>query len=116
MRSLTTSGRTSECKSLTLEESRGQHIYQSNPFIRDIATFMESPENREFYEKYMTNQSELEQTLLFLSVYHSICKKAPKLNGLQRISLLTKFFKDPQTRELLARHMTNWLDGNMIES
>ena len=97
-------------------EAHGRQVYQANPFIRDIATFMEHPENQEFYSKYMTNPTELEQTLLFLCVYNSICKKRPTLNGLEKISLLTKFFKDPKTRSVLARRMTEWLDDNSINN
>ena len=81
-------------KDLSELEQHGQRIYKSNPFVRDIATFLENPENQQFYDKYMTDQNELEQTLLFLSVYNSICKHAPHLNGLQKISLLNQFIRD----------------------
>lgn len=73
---------------------------------------MENPDNAEFYSKYMTNPTELEQTLLFLSVYRAICNKRPSLNGYEKISILTKFFSDPNTRNTLAESMVKWLDNH----
>lgn len=94
----------------------GKNIYNENSFLRDIATFMENPENRSFYMKYFTKRTRLEEVLFFIHMYHLIDTQTTKydLNGFQKLSLLTQFINNHELRHQLSVAMSSWLNKETI--
>lgn len=94
----------------------GRKIYTENPFLRDIATFMENPENRQFYTKYFTKRTQLEEVLFFLHMYHILDEqtKSHDLNGFHKLSLLLKFIDNNEIRHQLSVAMKQWLNKETV--
>ena len=94
----------------------GKKIYNENLFLRDIATFMENPENRSFYCKYFTQRTRIEEVFFFLHMYHLIDTQTSThdLNGYQKLSLLTRFIDNHDVRHQLSVAMSSWLNKETI--
>lgn len=87
-------------------QKKGISLYRNDPFMRDIATFMEHPENRVFYEKYM-NPEGISTLLSILKVYSSISKVLEKsnmeFNAYHKIFLLYSFLKNPNYSRFITK-------------
>lgn len=86
-------------------EKRGIHLYRNNPFLRDIATFMEHPENYAFYKKYMEPEK-ISVLLSILKIYQSISsmleKSAFPYNAYHKIFLLYTLLKNPNYSKFIT--------------
>ena len=79
-------------------EQEGMDIYKSNKTMADIAHFMEHPESRMFYEKYLNKQWSVEGMLFLLSLYREIDDEskrisenmAVELNAYHKLAVLDK--------------------------
>jgi hypothetical protein len=88
-------------------EEDGKRIYKRNPTFASIATFMEHPVSRDFFEKYMMNKRELESMLFLLSLYYRIDsyigEDKETLNAYHKLSILNKMIRDSDLRPQLVQ-------------
>ena len=102
---------------LTELETYGKQVYSENSFFRDIATFMENPENQQFYKKYMQTKSDMDQVVIFLHLYNIIteCMSQHDLDGLEKLAIMDKFLKNSDLRYQLCQCMNQWIKSNDIK-
>lgn len=55
-------------------EHKGRLLYKTNTLFRDVATFMEQPENYQFYLKYMCDPERFQVIMVYLKLYEIISR------------------------------------------
>lgn len=70
-------------KELKLAEKRGIYIYKNIQMLRDVATFMENPENILFFKKYMENKKYFDHIFSMLKIYEIITTTLNKKNNIE---------------------------------
>ena len=63
-------------------------ICSKSEFYQDILNFMEHPQSRAFYSKYMTNPTHMNQIAYYLYLYDKIDKAKVKASPHGKIKLL----------------------------
>jgi hypothetical protein len=80
----------------------GKKIYTSNKYYRDLATVMEHPEFRSFFDTYMKDMDDAKLTLMFMNLYETIEKRASvELTPYQKIAFLKQMIDDKEVRKRL---------------
>lgn len=89
-------------------EKKGVRLYRTQPVLRDIATFMEHPENIAFYERYFTNEKYFNKTMSLLRLYRKISKcldahPAYNFNAYFKIFILYNILQNREYCRLLIK-------------
>lgn len=102
-------------------QMQGRKLYKTNPHMRDLAEFMEHPESRAFFEKYLNNSwVDIKVSILHLKLYYIIDKhlKAQnphlvnyELNGYHTLYTVDKILKNSDARHAVCKEMTEWVDS-----
>jgi hypothetical protein len=91
------------------EELKGKHIYQTNDHFRRLATVMEHPEFREFYNTYMTDWEDAKTMIMFMKVYEALEKHAKiQLTPYQKLAVLKDMIDNKDKRKLICEGFSEW--------
>lgn len=102
---------------LSSVEKRGQKLYKSNPNYRNIATVMEHPEFRNFYDTYMSDLFTTKTILMFLKLYEMIEEHSSvELTPYQKITILHEIMNSKEMRSKTIDCMQNWSNNLLIKS
>lgn len=83
-------------------ENIGRKIYNKNSYYRDLATVMEHPELRHFFDTYMKTADDAKITLMFMNIYEAIEKRSNvELTPYQKIAFLKNLMDDTDFRRTL---------------
>lgn len=83
---------------------RGRELYKKNQLLRDVATFMEQPENYFFYKKYMCDTDRFHNILILLRLYEIISRCVDEnMNGYYKIFILYYLLKHPTYGSIIRR-------------
>jgi hypothetical protein len=82
----------------------GKKIYASNRTMRDIATVMEHPEFKEFFDKYFKTADDAQNILQLMKVYEKINRDDPY----EKIHILFEAFNNCEIRRLLTDEFIQW--------
>lgn len=100
---------------LSTTEERGRKLYKSNPHYRNIATVMEHPEFRNFYETYMNDWFVAKTALMFLKVYEAIEDHAnAELTPYQKIAIMHEILSNGDLRRKTVECMQDWSSDNLL--
>jgi len=90
---------------------KGKKIYQTNPHYKKLATIMEHPEFREFYDKYMCDWDSIKVMLMFMKIYETIEKHSViTLSPYQKISIMKEIIDDEKSREEICKTISKWTE------
>ena len=94
--------------SATLEEN-GRRVYHQNRHFRRLATIMEHPEFREFYNEYLKDWENVKSIVMFMKLYEAIesHSKVP-LTPFQKLSVLRDIMENGETRRQVCQGMNEW--------
>lgn len=91
---------------LTLGDAkRGRRLCEQYPILRDLAVFMENPENRVFIHRYMNSVENFQRMVHLMKLYETIDLAFEK-RGLgdawawHKIFALYNLWRDPEMRRL----------------
>jgi hypothetical protein len=87
-------------------ENKGKHIYSSNIHYKNLATIMEHPEFKNFYNTYLKDFENTRTMLMFMKIYDSIGKHFPNLNPFQKIYILKDIIDNSETRKKICGMMS----------
>jgi hypothetical protein len=91
------------------QEIKGRYIYQTNDNFRRLATVMEHPEFREFYNTYMTDWDTAKTMIMFMKMYEAIEKHAQiELTPYQKLAVVKDMIDDTEKRELISKGISEW--------
>lgn len=98
-------------------ENKGKELYHSNRHYRKLATVMEHPEFREFFNDYMKDWDTAKTILLFMKVYEAVEKHSPvTLNPYQKIAIVKDVVDNPNLREKVCQGINAWVKGEKSTS
>lgn len=90
---------------------QGRKLYQTESLLRDVATFMESPENIHFFNKYMSNPERFKNVMLYLKMYQLITQYLDRnndtLNGYHKIFILYYLFHHPVYGSIFKKYLSS---------
>jgi len=90
-------------------DDKGKELYQTNEHFRNIATVMEHPEFRKFYDMYMTDAHSIETILLMMKLYEVVEKKIKgPVTPYQKIAIVNRIITDPKMRKNAVKSILNW--------
>ena len=99
---------TSQSESMNSHESNGKYIYKTNEHFRKLATVMEHPEFREFYNLYMTDWDHTKTIIMFMKLYDAVEKHTKiTLTPFQKISIVKEMIDDPEKRRLICKEFSD---------
>ena len=85
-------------------QNTGKLIYQNNRSMRDIATIMEHPEFRQFFNKYFGDPIDIQNTLMLMKLYDNILNKDPY----EKIAILFEAMSNTKIRREIIDRFINW--------
>jgi hypothetical protein len=92
-------------------EKKGIHLYKNDELLRDIATFMEHPENQNFYKKYFSDIDTFKAILSLMKIYEIISiileKNGLEFNAYHKIYVLYLFMKNPLYSRIINKGSVN---------
>ena len=77
-----------------------------NPFLEDLARFMEHPISRSFYEKYLMMKSVRRETFLFMFLYAQLEWKKPHLSPFQKTAMIQRLMRNREIRRRICEKWT----------
>lgn len=93
---------------------KGRKLYNSNPIYRDLATVMEHPEFKMFYDKYLSNRQNFGVIMLFLKLYNDITEEVnDELNGYQKLYMMSELLKNVELRHNLVEEILQFVDQTL---
>lgn len=99
-----------ERRHLSGYERKGKFLYQNNKLFRDVATFMEQPENFQFYKKYMCDPQQYQQIMVYLKVYELITRFLDEdINAYCKLYVLYYLLRHPTYGHLIKPQVKNKL-------
>lgn len=94
--------------SMNSHESNGKYIYKTNEHFRKLATVMEHPEFREFYNSYMSDWEDTKTIIMFMKLYDAVEKHTKiTLTPYQKISIVKEMIDDPEKRRVICKEFTD---------
>jgi hypothetical protein len=90
----------------------GRTLYQTNPLFRDVATFMEHPESRAFFNRYLRKRSKLEEILLFLHLYAACDERASQdstVTPYDKLEWMFQIMNDSEWRRQVTERTMEWI-------
>ena len=76
-------------------ENIGKKIYKNHKYYRDLATVMEHPEFRNFFDSYMKDVEDAKLTIMFMKLYEAIEKRSNvELSPYQKIAIMKEMMDD----------------------
>jgi len=93
----------------------GKLIYQTNPHYHQIATIMEHPEFRRFYNQHFSDLLSLKVIMMFLKTYEEIEKlSSVELSPFQKIAVLKSVVDSHEPRRAITRQIQDFTKNNHI--
>lgn len=92
-------------------EEQGRQLYKSNKHYRNIATVMEHPEFRDFYNRYISDNLSVKTMIMFLKIYEEI-EKNGQFTPYEKIALVHKVIQDKKMREWITKYMLEWFNDS----
>lgn len=90
-------------------EKEGKYLYQTNEHYRQLATIMEHPEFRGFYEKNMSDMHKLLSIMMFMKLYEVIEKQCNiELTPYQKLAIVHSVVTTPRLRQKVIKDIMNW--------
>ena len=84
-------------------ENIGKKIYNTNNYYRDLATVMEHPEFRNFFDSYMKDIEDAKLTIMFMKLYEAIEKRSNvELTPYQKIAIMKEMMDDREFRRSMV--------------
>lgn len=94
-------------------EQRGRDIYATNENYRRLATVMEHPEFRQFYELYMNDWDTAKTVIMFMKIYEAIEKRSSvELTPFQKLAIVQDVIEHSETRQKVCQGMKDWMEQN----
>ena len=88
---------------------KGKQIYQTNEHFRRLATVMEHPEFREFYNIYMTDWDSAKTMIMFMKMYEALEKHAQiTLTPYQKLAIVKDMIDDSKKRQMICTGFSEW--------
>ncbi len=84
----------------------GQTLYKNNRVLRDIATVMEHPEFKSFFDKYFKSAFDAQNIILLMKIYNSI----PNDDPYEKIAILFEAMNESKIRNKLIDNFIHWRD------
>jgi hypothetical protein len=92
-----------------MAEEKGRKLYKSNQHYRNVATVMEHPEFRNFYDTYMTDWCTAKTIVMFMKVYEALEENSSvELTPYQKLSILHEVMIDSEIRKKAVECMGEW--------
>ena len=91
-------------------EEYGKSIYKKNPIFADIAHFMEHPQSKDFYKKYLQTKGDSEGMIFLLALYNSI-EDNDDINAYHKLAVLDKMIGSSEIRHKMVQLFQN---GNLL--
>lgn len=90
-------------------EKEGRAIYKSNKNLRSIATMMENPEFREFYNTFLQDFESAKIAIMFLKIYEGAEKYIDtELTPYQKLAVLKNMIEDGKIRQKACKNIQEW--------
>lgn len=90
-------------------EEKGRELYQNNKNYQRLATIMEHPEFRNFYDIYMKDPLSLQTMIMFMKVYESVEKNCnPDLTPYQKLAVVHEIFNRSNLRRKVVEGIMSW--------
>jgi len=101
-------------ENLPMAEVKGRLLYKNNQHYRNIATVMEHPEFRNFYDMYMSGDCDNTRVIMmFLKIYEAIEKHSKvELTAYQKIAVMDKILADRELRREAVVATKKWLSDD----
>lgn len=100
----------------TILEEKGKDIYKKNQTYRNLASVMEHPEFRQFYDKYMEDADIAKTMIMFMKIYKAIeTHSNVVLTPYQKIAIVKDTVEDPEKRRQICSCMNDWYNSEKSE-
>jgi hypothetical protein len=83
-------------------EKSGRSIYQNNKSYRDIATVMEHPEFRQFFDLYLSDINNAKTMLLFMKLYEYVENNSTSLSPYEKIAMVKGIIDNGELRKKIC--------------
>ena len=97
-------------------ETEGKRLYNKNEFFRDLSRLMENKEFQLFREKYLSDWTDIQTTLMYMKLYDDI-KKTYLLSFSKDASkelvlyITQKIINNCETRKFIVERFTDFQKG-----
>jgi hypothetical protein len=101
----------------TTSHNYGKKLYATNKTLRDIATIMEHPEFKEFFDKYFENPLEAKTMLMMMKLYRWLpnlidIPSNSEVSSYTKIAFLKSVIDDSILRAQVSDIFNKWLADN----
>ena len=93
---------------MSIVSVNGVDVYKSNKPLRDLATIMEHPESKAFFDSYFNTSSDAMTMIMMMKIYKRITDLNPDMNGYDKIGMLASFLKDSTIRRKIVLDFQDW--------
>ena len=95
---------------------KGENVYETNPFMKDLYDMMTNDRFRNFVETYMNDSTSVKSVIMFIKLFQSIeeeyekrCEK--QITKEMMLFTITEVFKDPNLRKTILKSYENFENG-----
>lgn len=108
-------------------EEKGRQLYHANRNYRNMATVMEHPEFRSFFQTYMNDWNSAKTVLMMMKMYDAIGNRTgmenlpldrsektgstSRLTPYEKIAILDEFVQNAEIRQRMVECMQKWSES-----